>query len=758
MDINFKYESKPIAPEILSINNANKDGNVITAELWTELWGLVFNNINSIDAFCVNVSNVIGDWKEYTDTLYTLCNEMKTEFEALTDGLVHLGDNPPTNSKIKLWICPSGTVPSTFVEQAEEAASSAEDYAATASSAREAASIFATNANTAYINAKTAQREAEDAKNLAEAAQSNAAGYAGEAKEAKDAAEISENNADNSRINAETAQSKAEAAQRNAEISENNASYYAADALMSYEQAAAAKSAAEEAAATAVNTKNNFVPLLQEAENFIATARTQTRDARDVAVSAKDAAEGAAEAAQSAAEAATQALSTKQDIIQRSGKWLANNRAEPYTICQSTDSYYTAGVGGVGLIFEQGYFYQYHEVEGAIYKSWHRINVQPVQDIPEAKVVTGVGSKVQILSPIREGQRLDITGASTTVNHYNLVSYADMPNLEPKIDSSTIGNLTISQIDNRDGTKSLIVNGTASYMMLWMDGTVGTASMPFSEDRLQVDNDPTRYAKMDFENVPTGATVYSYWVNAAAPQYPSTMQPNTYYNCPHPWGFIAQLNGTFNNLVITLRCFTKTTEIIPPTGSGVNLYSGNNELLGSYVLGEDGKPTEPVYLDVVGDSLFNKDGFYLGAYVQSLSGIELNVSYKKAVPSQNDWLLLQQGSKTDTSTTFTLANLPYLNYRITLKSNSNLGSISFRNGDIVRWTRAASIGINPGYTTIWEATATDTHIKCSLACANENLCTTLNKAVREPINDLQTIVLSANNLDTLKGDYVVEVY
>ena len=104
MDNNTSYKTQAIDLNLLSVLDITKDGKVVSAEKWVELWTLVFRHINKIDAFCVDMQSTLDNWHEAEIALNEIIEDMQIKYNALSTEFIHYGENPPENPHIMLWV------------------------------------------------------------------------------------------------------------------------------------------------------------------------------------------------------------------------------------------------------------------------------------------------------------------------------------------------------------------------------------------------------------------------------------------------------------------------------------------------------------------------------------------------------------------------------------------------------------------------------------------------------------------------------
>ena len=104
MDNNTSYKTQAIDINLLSVLDITKEGKVVSVEKWVELWNLVFQHINKIDAFCVDMQSTLDNWHESEIALNKIIEDMQMKYDALSTGLTHYGETPPQNPHINFWI------------------------------------------------------------------------------------------------------------------------------------------------------------------------------------------------------------------------------------------------------------------------------------------------------------------------------------------------------------------------------------------------------------------------------------------------------------------------------------------------------------------------------------------------------------------------------------------------------------------------------------------------------------------------------
>ena len=104
MDNNTSYKTQAIDLNLLSMLDITKEGKVVSAEKWVELWNLVFQHINKIDAFCVDMQSTLDNWHESEIALNEIIEDMQMKYDALSTEFIHYGENTPENPHIMLWV------------------------------------------------------------------------------------------------------------------------------------------------------------------------------------------------------------------------------------------------------------------------------------------------------------------------------------------------------------------------------------------------------------------------------------------------------------------------------------------------------------------------------------------------------------------------------------------------------------------------------------------------------------------------------
>lgn len=104
MDNNTSYETQAIDLNLLSVLDITKEGKVVSVEKWVELWNLVFQHINKIDAFCVDMQSTLDNWHESEIALNEIIEDMQMKYDALSTEFIHYGENTPENPHIMLWV------------------------------------------------------------------------------------------------------------------------------------------------------------------------------------------------------------------------------------------------------------------------------------------------------------------------------------------------------------------------------------------------------------------------------------------------------------------------------------------------------------------------------------------------------------------------------------------------------------------------------------------------------------------------------
>lgn len=114
------YKGKRIDEAILSNLDVNKAGKIVTAKAWTELWGLVITNSNAMHDYCISIEQIRINWEESVADLEKTKEEFITKYNAFKTGLVHYGEQAPTNAETLFWIKPVDNAnPDAFVTNAE---------------------------------------------------------------------------------------------------------------------------------------------------------------------------------------------------------------------------------------------------------------------------------------------------------------------------------------------------------------------------------------------------------------------------------------------------------------------------------------------------------------------------------------------------------------------------------------------------------------------------------------------------------------
>lgn len=110
MENNTPYKTQAIDLSLLSVLDITKEGKVVSAEKWVELWTLVFQHINKIDAFCVDMQATLDNWHASEIALNEIIEDMRTKYDALSTGFTHYGEHPPENPNIVFWARPVNRV------------------------------------------------------------------------------------------------------------------------------------------------------------------------------------------------------------------------------------------------------------------------------------------------------------------------------------------------------------------------------------------------------------------------------------------------------------------------------------------------------------------------------------------------------------------------------------------------------------------------------------------------------------------------
>lgn len=98
------YTTQAIAPDILSVLDVAADGKVVSAQTWRQLWQLVFQHINKIDEFCLEIDSLRVSYETTRLALEAEIAKTQTKYEALKTSFIHYGSNPPDNEHVKLWV------------------------------------------------------------------------------------------------------------------------------------------------------------------------------------------------------------------------------------------------------------------------------------------------------------------------------------------------------------------------------------------------------------------------------------------------------------------------------------------------------------------------------------------------------------------------------------------------------------------------------------------------------------------------------
>lgn len=104
MNNNTSYETQAIDLSLLSVLDITKEGKVVSAEKWVELWTLVFQHINKIDTFCVDMQATLDNWHIAEEALTELSKDMQMKYASLSTGFTHYGEAPPQNPHINFWV------------------------------------------------------------------------------------------------------------------------------------------------------------------------------------------------------------------------------------------------------------------------------------------------------------------------------------------------------------------------------------------------------------------------------------------------------------------------------------------------------------------------------------------------------------------------------------------------------------------------------------------------------------------------------
>lgn len=142
-----EYKTHAISEDLLSLHNIDQAGDVVKAEVWVELWKLVFHTLNDHDtkfayvydkltALAHVINEHTADIKDLKNKYNNLCNMydnlnltwtklqnsydiiracqkgIEQKYYALNESFVHYGNHAPTNEHIKLWVRPiAGPLP-----------------------------------------------------------------------------------------------------------------------------------------------------------------------------------------------------------------------------------------------------------------------------------------------------------------------------------------------------------------------------------------------------------------------------------------------------------------------------------------------------------------------------------------------------------------------------------------------------------------------------------------------------------------------
>ena len=104
MNNNTSYETQAIDLSLLSVLDITKEGKVVSAEKWVELWTLVFQHINKIDTFCVDMQATLDNWHIAEEALTELSKDVQMKYASLSTGFTHYGEAPPQNPHINFWV------------------------------------------------------------------------------------------------------------------------------------------------------------------------------------------------------------------------------------------------------------------------------------------------------------------------------------------------------------------------------------------------------------------------------------------------------------------------------------------------------------------------------------------------------------------------------------------------------------------------------------------------------------------------------
>lgn len=95
----LRYRTQAVSPDLLSMLDVATDGKVVSAETWATLWNTVLKRINNIDAYCVDIEATRIDWEKAKQ-------DLRNTVDAIKQGFVHYGEEPPTNEDILFWVRP----------------------------------------------------------------------------------------------------------------------------------------------------------------------------------------------------------------------------------------------------------------------------------------------------------------------------------------------------------------------------------------------------------------------------------------------------------------------------------------------------------------------------------------------------------------------------------------------------------------------------------------------------------------------------
>ena len=101
-----KYTGRAIDLGVLSVLDVTSEGKVVSAQDWAQLWTLVINHINSINAYCVSLEDLRISWDESQKALEQILTDLTVKYNALNRSFVHYGEEPPTDEHTRFWVKP----------------------------------------------------------------------------------------------------------------------------------------------------------------------------------------------------------------------------------------------------------------------------------------------------------------------------------------------------------------------------------------------------------------------------------------------------------------------------------------------------------------------------------------------------------------------------------------------------------------------------------------------------------------------------